>query len=322
MNDLVSIIVTSYNHAEYLQQRMESLLAQTYQKLEIIAVDDCSTDESLKVLKKYERYPQVRIVALDTNGGYANACNIGVKLSSGDFIMFAECDDYNDPQHVRILLDKLIENETVGVAFSRSSIVNADGTILRDDYACREDSFKVLCAQETNILKEKMQRYFLRSCVIPNMSAALMKKKYFQMTGGLSPAYSACADWDFWCRMAQLCDFYYVPLSLNYFRTHINTVRSSMKMEVQICEMLDLLYKAAKQVKLTLLEHIKFRKDAAVVWAGFFSTNPRAWLNCSYAVWRRSLKYDKLSLIFLSYSICNRLYHKLVIKNIALGRGG
>ena len=310
MSDLVSIIVTSYNHAEYLRQRMERLLAQTYKKFELIVVDDCSTDESLKVLKEYEHYPQVKIVALDKNGGYANACDIGVNLSSGVYIMFAECDDYNDPDHVRVLLDKLENNETVGVAFCRSNIVDAEGTFLRDDYACREDSFKAFCARETYIPKERMQRFFLRSCVIPNMSAALMKKKYFQMTGGLSPAYSACADWDFWCRMAQFCDFYYVPLPLNYFRTHINTVRSSVKMEIQICEMFDLLYKSAKQVKLTLLEHIKFRKDATVVWAGFFSANPRAWISCFYTVWRRSLKYDKLSLLFLSYSICSRLCHK------------
>src|SRR5208283_3292537 len=107
MSDIVSIIVTSYNHAEYLRQRMESLLAQTYKAFEIIVVDDCSTDESLKVLKEYERDPRVKIVALDRNGGYANACNIGVKLSSGEFIMFAECDDYNDSDHVRVLLDKI-----------------------------------------------------------------------------------------------------------------------------------------------------------------------------------------------------------------------
>jgi glycosyltransferase involved in cell wall biosynthesis len=311
MSNLVSIIVTSYNHAEYLRQRMESLLTQTCKEMEIIVVDDCSTDDSMKVLKEYEHYPQVKIVALDRNGGYANACNIGVKVSSGDFVMFAECDDYNDSDHVRILLEKLTEKETIGVAFCRSNIVDADGTLLRDDYECREDSFKALCKQETRILKEKMQRYFLRSCVIPNMSAALMKKKYFQMTGGLSSSYSVCADWDFWCRMAQLCDFYYVPAPLNYFRTHQSTVRNTFAMEVQLRDIFELLYQAAKRMNLSSQERIRFRVGVASVWAGYFSANRRTWIRSFFPVWRLSLQYDKLSVLFLFFSVTQRICQKL-----------
>ena len=55
MTDLISVIVTNYNHAKYLDIRMESLLNQTYQNLEMIVIDNCSTDNSLEVLERYKK---------------------------------------------------------------------------------------------------------------------------------------------------------------------------------------------------------------------------------------------------------------------------
>lgn len=59
---LVSVVVASYNHAEFLVRRMESLIGQTYQDIEILVIDDCSPDNSVEVLRRYESHPKVKLV--------------------------------------------------------------------------------------------------------------------------------------------------------------------------------------------------------------------------------------------------------------------
>ena len=77
---LVSVIVASYNHREYLKERMDSLINQTYQNLEILVIDDCSTDGSLEVLRGYESHPKVKLIIREINGGWVNVSNQGVDI--------------------------------------------------------------------------------------------------------------------------------------------------------------------------------------------------------------------------------------------------
>jgi glycosyltransferase involved in cell wall biosynthesis len=299
MKPLVSVIVTSYNHAEYLDQRIESLLDQTYSDIEIIVVDDYSTDKSREVLEKYRNNSRVDLVFLKENGGYAAACNHGVELSKGDYVMFAECDDYNDPQHIETLQKILEKNENVGVAFCRSNIVDEAGNILGNDYDVRESSFREKCLHDTFIPKECMRKYFLFSCVIPNMSAALIRKSCIDRIGGLSSDYLACADWDFWCRMAEQTDFYYIADSLNCFRTHPNTVRKKASIGLQVGEYYDLLYRSFSKMDLSLSESMRFRLSCGFAWANFIVVNSSDWFKSFPTVCGKSFRYDKLSLLYL-----------------------
>ncbi|MCP4176490.1 MAG: glycosyltransferase, partial [bacterium] len=176
---------------------------QDYEPVEIIVVDDCSSDYSMEVLKKYESYSHVKIIDLKKNNGYANACNIGVDSSSGKYIMFAECDDYNEPDHISILVELFKKSDNIGVVYSKSHIVDSCGNIIGDDFQFRDKEFKAYCKHSALIPKEKMQLFLLNSCVIPNMSAALFKREYFENIAGISSKYKACADWDLWCRISE-----------------------------------------------------------------------------------------------------------------------
>lgn len=299
MNELVSVIVTSYNHAEYLNQRIDSLLNQTYKPIEIIVIDDCSTDGSLEVLKQYKDYQQMNLIALERNGGYANACNLGISLCRGDYIMFAECDDFNEPDHIKTLMTVLGQRNDVGVAYCRSHIVDNLGQITGDDFRCREDSFKELCRQDAFISKERMLRFLLTSCVIPNMSAALIKKDSIRNVGGLSPHYKVCADWDFWCRLAMHYHFYYVAAPLNCFRTHSTTARNIFGIAVQVPEYYRLLYGAMPKANLTVSENLRFRIYCGHLWANFITRNLSEWLACFSSVKREIRQYEKYSVFFL-----------------------
>lgn len=98
MNKLVSIIVPIYNAEVYLKCCIESLLHQTYRNIEIILVNDGSTDNSMKICLEYKGIDP-RIVVLDkSNGGLSDARNCGIDISKGDYLLFVDSDDFIHPQ--------------------------------------------------------------------------------------------------------------------------------------------------------------------------------------------------------------------------------
>ena len=116
---LVSIIMASYNHADYLTGRMDSLICQTYENIEIIVIDDCSTDNSLDILRKYQDHKKVRLIIREANGGWINVFNQGIELSKGEFILFANCDDECDPEMIAYLVQSMSTNPSAGVSSSQ-----------------------------------------------------------------------------------------------------------------------------------------------------------------------------------------------------------
>lgn len=90
----VTIVMPNYNGKRFVIQAIESVLIQTYRNFELIVVDDCSTDDSLQDIKKIAKNDsRIRIIALKTNGGVANARNIGIKEAKGEYIALLDNDD-------------------------------------------------------------------------------------------------------------------------------------------------------------------------------------------------------------------------------------
>jgi len=312
--DLISVIVTNYNHAKYLDQRMESLLNQTYPNLEIIVIDNCSTDNSLEVLAKYKNRPQVKIVALEKNGGFVNSCNLGVSMSRGEFFIFAEADDYNAPTQIERLHQAMAGHEEIGVAFCRSFMVDGQGKVYDEDFNHRDRSFKKLCSKDTLIPKRLAQRFFLFSCIIPNFSAALFRRKYYDLAGGISAHLKACPDWELWFRIVPHCDFYYLTSPLNYFRRHAKSAQGLMSMQSLITDIMELLYTASRTVDLTFWEQFLFRVNIGVIWGRYRKDAPGIWWKSFPSIWRYSLKYDKLSLMFLMLAFIKRGIQRMIGK--------
>ena len=90
----ISVIVPVYNVEEYLDKCLESLLNQHYSDMEIVVVDDKSTDGSLNIAKKYQKYTNVKVIAKEKNSGLSDTRNVGIKESCGQYIMFLDSDDY------------------------------------------------------------------------------------------------------------------------------------------------------------------------------------------------------------------------------------
>ncbi len=104
----VSVIVPCYNSSSYIERSVNSLINQTLDDIEILLIDDGSTDDTLSKLKEYEkRYKnKIKVVALEKNGGLGNARNVGMKKSTGEYIGFVDSDDYVDKEMFEEMYNK------------------------------------------------------------------------------------------------------------------------------------------------------------------------------------------------------------------------
>ena len=128
----VSVIIPIYNAYDYLRPAMESVLDQTLREIEVICVDDGSTDHSLDILKEYQKLDaRVRIVT-ETNAGPALARNAGFKRARGEFVIFLDADDFFEPT----LLEKMYElsvREGLDVAIARYDIYNSKKAVFQEN---------------------------------------------------------------------------------------------------------------------------------------------------------------------------------------------
>lgn len=110
-SDLVSIIVPIYNVESYLENCLNSLLNQTYKNIEIILVNDGSTDNSAKIAMKYAMKTSRMHYYEKENGGLSDARNYGIKKSNGVFLCFVDSDDFVAEKFVKILYDSILFND-------------------------------------------------------------------------------------------------------------------------------------------------------------------------------------------------------------------
>ena len=110
MNKKVSIIVPVYNASEYLSRSIKSLINQSYENLEIILIDDCSTDNSKEIIKKYAlKDTRIKPFYSEVNQGVSKTRNIGLKSLSGDYVFFMDSDDSINKDTIKIMVEKAVK---------------------------------------------------------------------------------------------------------------------------------------------------------------------------------------------------------------------
>jgi glycosyltransferase involved in cell wall biosynthesis len=128
LQPLVSVIVATYNGETFLQAQLESLLHQTYTNLEIIVTDDCSTDNTIKILQDFQQKdPRINIYRNDSNLGYIKNFEKGISFANGDYIALCDQDDIWMPGKTESLLNNIGNNSLV---FCDSELIDADGNYL------------------------------------------------------------------------------------------------------------------------------------------------------------------------------------------------
>jgi len=302
----VSVVVTSYNHAKFLERRMESLVNQTYQNMEILVIDDCSTENNVEILRRYESHPKVKLLLRQHNGGWVTVTNQGIGLTSGEFILIAQCDDECDPRMIERLVGAMNRHPTAGIAFCRSLLVDQHNRVLGDDFAVRERSFRARCADDTLLSGAEMIRFLMYSCVIPNMSALLIRRSCIDVVGSLNSAYAVCVDWELFFRIAAQYDVFYIAEPLNSFRQHRSTIRSTTKDKVIYEEYFRLLFGRLRALDLTFVERCRFRTRLMYLWSvHLISPSWSGLKNFPYHA-RIVIRYDSPALLFLGLGLVLR----------------
>ena len=127
-----SVVVPNYNHAHYLEAALHGHLSQSVPPLEIIAVDDASTDDSCAVVERVAaKHPSVRLVRLPRNGGVNLAINRGLREARGDYVGVSAADDVVTPAFAARSLELLAQHPTVGFCFSERAWLLGDSGVVK-----------------------------------------------------------------------------------------------------------------------------------------------------------------------------------------------
>lgn len=220
---LVSVIIPNYNHFKYLFERIESVLRQTYENFEVIILDDCSTDNSREVIECYRNHPKVtHIIFNDVNSGSTfKQWNKGFDLANGDYIWIAESDDIADSRFLELVMDSIIRNDDIVLAFSSMIRIDENGVnkgviplITKGDSPMTGEVF--IC------------KNMLFGCHILNASSAVFKKSSLAEIGSDYKNYVGSGDYLFWIEIARTGKVVKVDVPLDYFRNHTNKVTPRM----------------------------------------------------------------------------------------------
>lgn len=223
----VSVILPNYNYARYLDERIQSLLNQTYTDFELIIVDDASTDNSLDIIDRYNHDSRIKLLFFQENSGLPyKRWNDGAELATGEYILFAGADDSCEPTLLEKLVEKLDRHPTVGIAFSQSWEMDGEGNLVRSLKIHTDDLDKQRWANDFVDKGENECCYMVIKNTIPNASAALLRRDIFERAGRFDETLRLVADWMLWGKMLMISDIAYVAEPLNYFRRHHKTVRS------------------------------------------------------------------------------------------------
>ncbi|QZZ21447.1 glycosyltransferase family 2 protein [Leptothermofonsia sichuanensis E412] len=201
---VVSVIMPCYNQGRYLDEAVESVLAQTYHNFEIIVINDGSTDaETIEILRDYQK-PGVSILHTD-NRGPASARNTGIQQARGQYILPLDADDRIAPTYLEQAVNILDGNSNVGIVY------------------CEAEFF----GEKTG--KFDLPGFNFPGILLGNMifNSSFYRKTDWEKVGGYRDNYRGWEDYDFWLSLLELGrEVIRIPETL-YFYRQINTSRSN-----------------------------------------------------------------------------------------------
>jgi glycosyltransferase involved in cell wall biosynthesis len=225
----VTVVTPNFNHARFLPQRFDSILTQTFQDFELIVLDNASTDNSREIIESYAKDPRVRpIFNAENNGSTFRQWNLGLGHARGDYVWFAESDDYADPLLLETLVDRLDRHPNVGLAFCQSWVIDAEGNLLYNYLETLEQENDTIRwrADYINSGHDECPNYLFWRNTIPNASAVLLRRHILERAGGPPKTMLLYGDLFTYINVLSISDIAFVSSPLNYFRQHQNNVRS------------------------------------------------------------------------------------------------
>ncbi len=209
---LVSVIVPTYNYGKYIRECIDSILSQTYKNLEIIIIDDASSDNTEEIVKKMRDRRIFYYRNKKRTGNWPLNVNKGIKLSHGDYITVISADDLMiDPQNLERKISILEDKKYIGFVFSQVEVVDEKSQKIE-----RLPSFPIREGEIIN--KNAFERLIVGNFVY--IVSVVCPKEIFKIYGLFSPYLPYLADWEMWLRIAREKSIYYISSPLAAYRMH------------------------------------------------------------------------------------------------------
>ena len=216
----VSVIVPNYNYEQYLPERIDSILNQTYTDFELILLDDASTDGSATLIEKYKDNPHVSHVVIneENSGSPFRQWMKGIVLARGEWVWIAEADDLCEPAFLETCMARIEATPGIGICYVDSNYIDQDGNLI-------PQKKKNASTGKTIIYdgKKFVEHHLYWENAIVNASGVLFKRECaVKLKDHPFRAMRYCGDWMFWLEIAMQGNVVNISRKLNYFRKHIS----------------------------------------------------------------------------------------------------
>ena len=204
MNDLVSVIMNCHNGEKYLKQAINSLLIQTYKNWELVFFDNCSTDNSYKIIKSYKD-KRIKYFNSQKKVGLGLARKLAYKRCSGTFISFLDCDDVWFKKKINLQI-KYFKNSKVGIVISNSLIFNSKRS---------SNLYKKEKIPTGAVFYKLLEKYFI------SLDTVIIRKSFCdKLKTNFRSNYNIIHDLDLLTRLSKICLLDYCPKTLSKWRVH------------------------------------------------------------------------------------------------------
>jgi len=201
---LVSVILPVYNSALYIREAIESILYQTYEELELLVYDDCSTDDSVQIIEEY-RDPRIKLFRKERNTGYTESLKMGVAASCGKYIVRMDSDDISDRRRIEKQVAFLEGNPAYGIVGSWVRTMEENGQSRVWEYPLDDEDIKL---------------YLLVNSPFAHPSVAIRKQVLTDNNINYSCEYEPCEDYKLWTDILRVSRGANLGEVLLYYRLH------------------------------------------------------------------------------------------------------
>jgi glycosyltransferase involved in cell wall biosynthesis len=201
-----------FNHARYVEESIKSVLNQTEENLELIVVDDGSTDTSLAIIQEWAtKDARLKPIYHSTNQGASVSRSDGLKIATGKYIAFCDADDLWQSGKLTVQLETLAPYPEIGATYCDALIIDNEGKETGKRFS---DRFPVPGKGNGNLFHTLCIRNFI------NMQSALLRRAAIRPGDYFDPEIRWVEDWWFWVKIARTNNFIYNPEPLAFYRVH------------------------------------------------------------------------------------------------------
>lgn len=206
---MISVVLPTYNGSKYIKQSIESIINQTYKEWELIVIDDCSTDDTNKIVQEYTlKDNRIKLYKNETNKRLPASLNTGFAKTSGEYLTWTSDDNIYKENAFEKMIEYFQLNSDVGFVFSNMTIIDENGNI----------------KQKNSYIPSSMEEIKYKNIV---GASFMYKREVYKTIGDYDTSKFLIEDYDYWLRISRKFKIGFINDSLYFYRTHSGSLTES-----------------------------------------------------------------------------------------------